>query len=227
MFVINVHVHVKINILCLIWLLRATGTWTTHMLNLQQCLQVTMHLRQGICVLCVHTHTHIYACTLTPTHNNLTLATTCATQDSTYALAAIWGVMHIAHTACHDQHAPHVHASHPHPTTHSSWSDVRPSNTPKGSVVIWLPESSLLRHAHTHTYTHTHRGWVVKQLPHTLVHFDAFSQWHECNNGLFQQTYTTHVLTVYVLDTRALANMIMLAFKSRKSMSICTDNKVS
>ncbi len=80
-----------------------------------------------------------------------------------YGLAAIWGVSSLQYTHCLPWQTPPtcILSRQPHATTHSHSSDVRPWNTPAGSVVIWLLSRRLLRH--------THRVRVVKRLPHACA----------------------------------------------------------
>ncbi len=90
-----------------------------------------------------------YICTLTLTHNHL-LIHAYLTVYTCYMCNPRCLQPFEACSVCDVTNMPHTCMP---VTTHSSWSDVRPLNTPAGTVAIWLLESALLRHAHTHTHT--------------------------------------------------------------------------
>ncbi len=91
------------------------------------CTWMCIHLCVSICILCLYVYTymktyfahvnlmyiHEYA------HGNVWLATTCATQDPTCVLEAIWGVFSLWCTHCLHEKAPHVHGNQS-PTSHYS-----------------------------------------------------------------------------------------------------------
>jgi hypothetical protein len=124
-------------------------------------------------------------------------------QLATYTLPAMTNMFHTC-TA----------SRHPHATTHRYWSDVRPSNTPAGSVVIWLLWRYLLRHTRAHAHTDSVR--VVKRLPHVRRKFRVactksrnqrldFSQLRSCKNTWFERVCNTESLK-YIL-TKAPARL--------------------
>jgi hypothetical protein len=143
--------------------------------------------------ICIHVFTHTH-CTQHTAHSgrphgrtcmttHTAFPATCQAQHPAYVLAAIWRVLSSQYTHCPPSRTcPACIASRqPHATTHSLWSDVRPWNTPSGSVVIWFVKRYLRRH--------THRVRVVRQQTYAslrAVRVDALHQKHACGTRMRQ-----------------------------------------
>ncbi len=184
----------------------------------------TIYVCMYICIyIRIHIYTHIYTAkqmndlTVIHTYKRTTFLTICQMQGSTYVLAAIWGVLSLQYTHCLPWQTPPtcILSCQPHATTHSTWSDVRPWNTPAGSVVTCVICTLLLRH------TQGESGEVAASSV-CAEHCGALPHKHACKNGLWHPVCQPARCTWHNHACLVMANIIMLSYAFSVGTVVCS-----